>query len=82
MMAIILIRPYDSNRVSQPLHKMDNDTFYADKLVERKLKLAEFKILLNKYYAPQTANEIFASAAILFIQGDDDFVDKKINAAS
>ena len=71
-------RPYHSNRVLQPLHKMDNDTFYADKLVERKLKLAEFKILLNKYYPPQTANEIFASAAILFIQGDDDFVDKKL----
>jgi hypothetical protein len=51
-------RPYHSNRISQPLHKVnDNDdnklhSSPTDKLVQRRLKLEEFKILLNKYSLP------------------------------
>jgi hypothetical protein len=32
----------------------------TDKIVERRLKLEEFKILLNKHSSPQNANEILA----------------------
>jgi hypothetical protein len=76
-------RPYHSNRVSQPLHKVDNDdnilpSSPTDKIVERRLKLEEFKILLNKHSSPQSANEILALATLLSIQGDDDFLDEKL----
>ena len=71
-------RPYDSNRVLQPLHKMDNDTFYADKVVGRRIKLEEFKILVNKYYSHQTANEILVSATFLSSRGNADFLDEKL----
>jgi hypothetical protein len=50
----------------------------TDKIVERRLKLEEFKILLNKHSSPQNANEILALATLLPIQGDDDFLDEKL----
>ncbi|MGC2428558.1 MAG: hypothetical protein WA421_16100 [Nitrososphaeraceae archaeon] len=78
-------RPYDSNRVSQPLHKVDeNDdnqlpSSPADKLFQRRLKLEEFKILLNKYYSPQNAGQFLARMTYMVIQeNDDDILDKQL----
>ncbi|HZD83069.1 MAG TPA: hypothetical protein VE076_09345, partial [Nitrososphaeraceae archaeon] len=51
---------------------------HTDKLVERRLKLEEFKILVNKYYSHQTANEILVSATFLSSRGNANFLDEKL----
>jgi hypothetical protein len=77
-------RPCHSNRVSQPSSKVDdndnNKLFsYTHKLVERRLKLEEFKILVNKYYPPQNASQFLAAITYMVIQeNDDDFLDKQL----
>jgi hypothetical protein len=75
-------RSYHSNRVSQPLHKVDNVdnrllSSPTDKLVERRLKLEEFKMLLNKYYAQQNASQILAFVTyITMLENDDNLLDR------
>jgi hypothetical protein len=69
-------RSYTSNRVSQP--SSNTLLTHTDKLVERRLKLEEFKILVNKYYPHQTANEILLSATYLSSRGKADFLDEKL----
>jgi hypothetical protein len=75
-------RPYNSNRVSQPSSKVDDNdnnkpSSYIHKLVERKLKLEEFKILINKYHPPQNASRLLAVITYMVTQkNDDDFLDK------
>ena len=77
-------RSYTSNRVSQPSSKVDdNDNnkphfSHTDKLVERRIKLEEFKILVNKYYSHQAANEIVGLATFLSSRGNADFLDEKL----
>jgi hypothetical protein len=79
-------RPYHSNHVSQPSSKVDgNDnnklpSSPIDKLVERRLKLEEFKILVKKYYSPQIASQVLAimSTYMLIQENDDDFLDKQL----
>jgi hypothetical protein len=77
-------RPYHSNHVSQPSSKVDgNDnnklpSSPIDKLVERTLKLEQFKILVKKYYSPQIASQVLTmmSTYMLIQENDDDFLDK------
>jgi hypothetical protein len=77
-------RPYHSNHVSQPSSKVDgNDnnklpSSPIDKLVERRSKLEEFKILVKKYYSPQIASQVLTmmSTYMLIQENDDDFLDK------
>jgi hypothetical protein len=78
-------RPYHSNLVSQPSSKADDDnnnklhSSPTDKLVERRLKLEEFKILVNKYYPPQNASQLLALVTYMVIQENhDDFLDKQL----
>jgi hypothetical protein len=78
-------RSYTSNRVLQPSSKVDdndnnNKPHFSptDKLVERRIKLEEFKILVNKYYSHQIANEILVSATFLSSRGNADFLDEKL----
>jgi len=76
-------RPYHSNRISQPSSKVDDNdnnklSSYTHKLVERRSKLEEFKILVNKYYPPQNASQALAvMSTYIYIQEEgDDFLDK------
>ena len=76
-------KPYHSNRISQPSSKVDdNNKLSSDihKLVERRSKLEEFKILVNKYYPPQIASQVLAvMRTYIAIQGnDDDFLYKQL----
>jgi hypothetical protein len=79
-------RSYTSNCISQPSSKVDdndndNDKLHfshTDKLVERRIKLEEFKILVNKYYSHQAANEIVGLATFLSSRRNADFLDEKL----
>ena len=66
--------------VLQPQHKPIQGKYYDSlgKLSERRLKLEEFRILLDKNNHPQTASEILTSATILANHGDDVFIEKKL----
>jgi hypothetical protein len=80
-------RPYHSNRISEPSSKVDDNdnnklSSYTHKLVERRSKLEEFKILVNKYYPPQNASRALAvmSTYIYIQKEDDDFLDKLLTS--
>ncbi|MGC2425620.1 MAG: hypothetical protein WA421_01180, partial [Nitrososphaeraceae archaeon] len=66
--------------ILQPQHKPIQGKYYdsLEKLSERRLKLEEFRILLNKNYLPKTASEILTSATILANRGDVVFIEKKL----
>jgi hypothetical protein len=70
---------------AQPMHEAcDNKLSFSDdlfnKMHERKLKLEQFKIKLNKYYPRHIASEILASTTYLVTQeNDDDFLDKMLH---
>ena len=50
-----------------------------NKLFQRRLKIEEFKILLNKYYSPQNAGQFLARMTYMVIQeNDDDILDKQL----
>ncbi|MGB7956092.1 MAG: hypothetical protein WCF23_19130 [Candidatus Nitrosopolaris sp.] len=76
-------RSYYPNHDTQPMHEAnDNKLSFSDdpfnKMHERKLKLEQFKIMLNKYYPRHIVSEILASTTYLVSQeNDDDFLDKK-----
>jgi hypothetical protein len=62
-------------------HQADDDnnnklhSSSTDKLVERRLKIEEFKILVNKYYPPQNASQLLALVTYMVIQENhDDFL--------
>jgi hypothetical protein len=79
-------RSYHSNLVSQPSSKADDNdndklSSYTDKLLQRMLKLEEFKILVNKYCSPQNASRFLAVITYMVIQeNDDDILDKQLTS--
>lgn len=48
-------------------------------LVGRHAKLLEFRILVNKYYHPQKADEILRMIALLDIKGKENYLDENLN---
>ncbi|MFZ0511297.1 MAG: hypothetical protein WAM14_06800 [Candidatus Nitrosopolaris sp.] len=59
-------------------NKLPSSLDYSEKMLEQRLKLEEFNILLNKHSQQDNARGILAMATFLVNQGDEKFLDKKL----
>jgi hypothetical protein len=76
----------DYSNTLPSLEKTDNDNYSEyhhspsrglDKLLQMKLKLQEFEVLLNKHYSPDKANEFFRIVTCMVMLGNyDSYIDE------
>lgn len=51
---------------------------YSEKILEQRLKLKEFKILLNRHCQPEDARRMLTAVTILVGQGDESLLDQQL----